>query len=309
MKTVFMYAGQGSQHVGMGKDFYEKSDAYRATFDAKENYKAYQELMENGPEEELKKTENTQPCMAAFAAGVTDALVEKGIKPEGCVGLSLGEYGALYGAGVLSKKDYVDTVAFRGAAMAEAAKGLECSMSAILGLDSAKVTEAVESVTEGYVVLVNYNCPGQYVICGDESAVAAAEEKAKELGAKRAVRLNVSGPFHTKYMAPASVKLREYIDGIEMNKPEVPVAMNVTGDFLGDADTRALLEEQIKSGVHFEDDIKRFLDEGADTFVEIGPGKTLAGFVKKIAKEYGKDVTTFSIDSYEDYEKVVESLA
>lgn len=312
---VFAYAGQGSQYVSMGSDMYEQFPEYKQTLDKFEEYTYIKELMKSGPAEDLTQTENTQPAFALFASGVTEVLKANGIKPDGACGLSLGEYGALYAAGVFSMEDYVNTVAYRGKVMQEAAKGLSCAMSAILGLESSKVTEVVEAAFAeieakgGYVTVANYNCPGQYVICGDEKSVAFTEEKLKEAGAKRCIRLNVSGPFHTKFMQPAADKLKARLDEIEVKEANIPVTLNATGDFLDkDSDLRALLEKQIRSSVHFEEDVIKFLDMGADVFVEIGPGKVLTGFIKKIAAAAGKEVKIYTIDKAEDLSKVIEEL-
>ncbi|MBQ8625793.1 MAG: ACP S-malonyltransferase [Agathobacter sp.] len=325
MKTVFLYAGQGSQKIGMGKDLYEAYPKYRETIDVVlgEEYKS---LMHEGELEVLSKTENTQPCMAAFAAGVTAVLKNNGIVPDATAGLSLGEYGALHVAGVMDAKSYVNITAFRGKAMAEAAEGKTCSMSAILGIQSAQVEEACElamkklqttdeeGATQGnkdkFVALVNYNCPGQYVICGDEAAVAEAESILKEMGMKRSIRLNVSGPFHTPYMAPAAKKLGAFLAEVDFAKPQLPVVLNVTGDYYdGQSDIKANLCAQIQNGVHFEESVTRLMEDGADTFVEIGPGNTLSGFVKKTAKALGKEVTVYTIDNAENLAAVIEALA
>ena len=306
MKTVFLYAGQGSQKIGMGKDMYEEFPEYREVIDSIKLDFDYKKLMEEGDISELSLTEYTQPCMAAFAAGVTNVLKKHGIEPDGVCGLSLGEYGALHCAGVFDAKDYVNITAYRGKAMTEAAKGIQCSMSAILGLSSDVVEEGCKACSDaGFVTLVNYNCPGQYVICGDENAVTATEAFLKEKGAKRCVRLNVSGPFHTKYMEPAGNALRELFEKMDFQTPKMPVALNVTGDFYNGVDNlKEILEMQVKNGVHFEESIQKFLENGAEKFIEIGPGATLSGFVKKIAKAMGKEVSVVTIDTANDLRNV-----
>lgn len=311
MKTVFLYAGQGSQKVGMGKDIYEEFAEYREVLDSIHVSVDVKKLMEEGPMEELTLTENTQPCMSAFAAGVTNVLKAKGIQADAACGLSLGEYGALHYAGVMDASEYVEITAYRGKVMAEAAEGHVCSMSAVLGMESAKVEEACEACKDkGFITLANYNCPGQYVICGDEEAVCAAEEYLKNAGAKRCIRLKVSGPFHTKYMEPAGEKLRERLDTISFQKPNIPVVLNVTGDFYdGTSELKDILKMQIQSSVHFEESVRRLMGQGADTFIEIGPGNALTGFVKKTAKAEGREVTTYTIDTAEDLKKVIESLS
>lgn len=309
MKTVFVYAGQGSQRVGMGYDFYNEYKEYRAVIDNLELGFDIKELMHVGSEKQLSDTRYTQACMAAFAAGVTNVLKTKGITPDAACGLSLGEYGALYAAGVFSEKDYVGITEFRGNAMADAAIGKNCCMSAIIGLESSVVEQACkEAQDKGMVELVNYNCPGQYVICGDDAAIIKAEEILREKGAKRCVRLNVSGPFHTKYMKEAADKLRVKLDETNMDKPNIPVVLNVTGDYYNTDDKlEDILERQVQNGVHFEESIARLINDGAEKFIEIGPGKTLSGFIKKTSKALGKSVEIVNIDKVEDIKKIVVS--
>ena len=315
---VFVYAGQGSQYVGMGAEIYEKFPEYKSVLDQFDNYEKIKDLMKNGPIEELTETGNTQPAFALFAAGITETLKAHGITPDGACGLSLGEYGALYAAGVFSLNDYVDTVAYRGKVMQEAAKGLTCAMSAVLGMSSADVTNVVKNVmdeleangsNDKYVTVANYNCPGQYVICGDEETIAYTEEKLKEAGAKRCIRLNVSGPFHTKFMQPAADKLKAHLEKTTLSKATIPVTLNTTGDFLDEStDLISTLEKQVRSSVRFEEDIVKFLNMGVDTFIEIGPGKVLTGFIKKIAANEGKEVKIYTIDKVSDLENIVEEL-
>ena len=310
MNTVFLYAGQGSQAVGMGKDFYEEYSDYRELIDSFDLDVDIKKLMHEGPLETLSKTENTQPCMSAFAAGVTTLLKKDGIVPDAACGLSLGEYGALFAAGVFSAKDYVELTAFRGNAMMEAARGHECGMSAILGVESSLVADTCKEYNgEGFVTVANYNCPGQYVICGDATAVEEVEKMLKEKGVKKCVRLNVSGPFHTKYMQPAGEELRKYFDKMTFNKPEIPVALNYTGDiYNGNDDIKELLIAQVQNSVRMEDDLRALINAGAKRFIEIGPGKALSGFLKKTAKAMGADVEIFAISTVEDYKKVKEEL-
>lgn len=307
MKVVFLYAGQGSQRVGMGKDFYDTFDEYRKIIDESSVSFDMKTMMHEGPLEELTKTEHTQCCMAAFAAGVTAVLSKNGIRPDGALGLSLGEYGALHIAGVYDAHTYLKLTELRGRVMMEAAKGKECSMSAILGMEPAVVEEACKSVKDvGYVTVANYNCPGQYVICGDEIAVEAAERYLKEKGAKRHLRLNVSGPFHTKYMEPAAKELDKYLQTVTFEKPKLPVVLNVSGDFYdGKSDLKANLVRQVQSSVRFEDSIRNCLLQGADTFIEIGPGNALTGFVKKTARACGKEVKTYVIDQADDLKTLI----
>ena len=310
MEAVFLYAGQGSQRVGMGEDFYEAYPAYREVFDEVSGEAGFdlRELMRKGSEEALSQTEYTQPCMAAFAAGVTGLLIENGVRPVAACGLSLGEYGALYAAGAFSAKEYVRLTAYRGRAMAEAARGLTCCMSAVLGVESDVVSAACrEYAGEGYVTVANYNCPGQTVLCGDESAVGAVEESLREKGAKRFARLRVSGPFHTKYMESAGKKLEAYLAELPFNPLQIPVCANVTGGYYGkDDDPKGLLTRQIQSGVRLEENLRRLLSDGYAEFVEIGPGTTMAGFLKRTAKALDASVNVCSIDTAEDFRKLTE---
>ena len=306
MKNIFLYAGQGAQKVGMGKDFYETYESYREIADSVSFTFDHKKLMHEGPMEELSKTEYTQPCMSVFAAGVTKVLKENGIEPDMTLGLSLGEYGALHAAGVFDAKDYVNLTAFRGSVMAEAAEGMTCAMSAILAVDAETVKKVCENhCDKGYVTVANYNCPGQYVICGDENAVAAAEAELKEKGARRCVRLNVSGPFHTKFMQPAGEKLRTYLEKMNLDEPKIPVVLNYTGDFYDPKENLVeILECQVQNSVRLEESLKKVLEEEDARFIEIGPGNTLAGFLKKCAKEMKKNVTVHTIETIEDLEKL-----
>ena len=307
MKTVFLYAGQGSQKAGMGKDLYEEFAGYRKVIDGLNLDTDIQHYMHDATLEELSKTEITQPCMAAFAAGVTAVLKEHGIVPDAACGLSLGEYGALHAAGVLDAEAYVKLCEFRGCKMAEAARGKECAMSAVLGQTAEAVQEACEANAEaGYVTVANYNCPGQYVICGEEAAVAATENYLKEHGAKRCVRLNVSGPFHTKFMKPAGDALEEYFEHMTWEKPQIPVVLNVTGAYLTeDENLKERMVQQVQNSVQFEKSLRLLLNDGATEFIEIGPGNTLSGFLKKTAKELGKEITIYNVESSENLHTLI----
>lgn len=314
IKTVFLYAGQGSQKVGMGKDLYDGYESFREVIDSLEAALPFslKELMWNGPEEVLMQTQYTQPCMAAFAAAATALIRSKGIDADAACGLSLGEYGALHAAGVWDAETYVKAVAFRGKAMADAVEGLDTAMSAVIGLDAVKTEEACSKARDagiGYVTVANYNCPGQYVICGDEAAVEAAEKEAAELGAKRCIRLKVSAPFHTKFLEPAGDKLYEYFKTVNFGKAGIPVAMNVTGTFLAeDESIQELLREQVSNSVRFEEDAEALLKAGAEVFIEIGPGNALSGFVKKTAAKLGLKPEIYTLQSAEDVDKITAAL-
>lgn len=307
MKKVFLYAGQGSQKVGMGKDLYESVESFRNFLDCVSLPFDFKNLMMEGPLETLSQTEYTQGCMAAFAAGITKLLAEHDIVPEAACGLSLGEYGALFAAGVLRAEDYISIVAERGRVMAEAAKGCKCCMSAVLGAKSETVEQACRDYTgDAFVTVANYNCPGQYVLCGDEEAVAAVEESLKAQGVKRCVRLNVSGPFHTKYMKPAGDRLQELFGEIEFGKPQIPVALNVTGALYQNGDDlKDLLVRQVQQSVRLENDLRALLAAGYTDFLEIGPGNTVSGFLKKTAKDMGIEVTVDCIETLADFKRII----
>ena len=313
MNYVFMYAGQGSQKAGMGKDLYETCTSYRELVDALPAAFDLKKLMHEGPEEELSKTMYTQPCLAAFQAGVTAALRAEGVKPAAAVGLSLGEYSALSAAGVFTPEQVFRVTAFRGQAMQEAAEGLSCSMSAVIGAENDLIEEACRGAMEsgsGFVAAVNYNCPGQTVICGDEAAVAGAEERIRNGAKARFIRLKVSGPFHTHYMAPAGEKLLSFLKKPENSpgKPEIPVAANVTGTFYGPEDDIAwILSRQIKESVKLEQNLRALLSEGYTDFLEIGPGNTMSGFLKKTARALKCPVNCVSISTAEELTAFLES--
>ena len=285
MKLGFLYAGQGSQHPGMGADLYEAYPAFRQVLDAAQaevDFDLRRTSFED-PEGVLNQTRYTQPCMVAFAAGLTAVLREKGIVPSAAAGLSLGEYAALHAAGVFDARTAVRLVAFRGKAMEEAAKGHDSAMMAVLGLEREPLQAACEAAADlGVVVIANYNCPGQLVIGGDKTAVEQAAALAKEKGAKRCMPLKVSGPFHTPLMKPAGEALERYFQGISFVAPDIPVLFNCLGREKEAEDSiPALLVRQVQSSVFMEDSVRRMAELGLDALVEIGPGKALSGFVKK----------------------------
>ena len=306
MKVAFLYAGQGSQHVGMGQDLYEQYPQFREIFDNAQLDFDLKKLCFEGPEETLSQTQYTQPCMVAFAAGVTAILRDAGIRPELAAGLSLGEYSALHAAGVFDAQTAISLVAFRGKAMAEAVTGRPCGMAAILQLDREKLQAACDGASDvGVVEIANYNCPGQLVIAGDAAAVDKASLLAKEAGARRVVPLKVSGPFHTSLMSPAGDALREKFKTVTFGEMDFPVLFNCKGDVMGEGDTiPALRERQVQSSVYMEDTIRRMAELGVDTIVEIGPGKALSGFVRKTVKE----IKTYPVETVKDLEAAIAAL-
>lgn len=306
MKLAFLYAGQGAQHVGMGRDLYEIYPAFRQVLDSAPVDFDLKTLCFNGPEDQLNDTRYTQPCMVAFAAGVTALLREAGITPDYAAGLSLGEYSALQCAGVFDAKTAISLVAFRGQAMADAVQGRPCGMAAVLGMDrDALKAVCAEASDAGVVECTNFNCPGQIVISGDAAAVDKAGELAKAAGAKRVLPLKVSGPFHTSLMAPAGDALREKFQSVDFGAMEIPVLFNCLGDLKGEADTIAnLLEQQVQSSVYLEDTIRRLGELGVDTVVEIGPGRTLSGFVKKTVK----GIKCYPVETAEELQAAIAAL-
>ena len=283
MKLAVLYAGQGAQHPGMGKEFYEASPAFRAAFDsAVLDFDLHRVCFED-PDGVLGQTQYTQPCMVAFACGVTAALAEKGVQPAYTAGLSLGEYSALEAAGVFTAKQAIELAAYRGKAMADAANGIDCGMTAVLNLDRETLAQCCEQASAlDCVQICNYNCPGQLVIGGEKAAVEQAAALAKAAGARRCIPLNVSGPFHTRLMAPAGDALARRFETEFFGEMRVPVLFNCLGREKAAEDSiPALLVRQVQSSVHMEDTLRRLGELGVDHILEVGPGKALSGFVKK----------------------------
>ncbi len=308
MSLAFLYAGQGSQHPGMGADLYEACPAFRAVLDSAAEQVDFdlKEVSFTDMGGVLNQTAYTQPAMVAFAAGVTALLYERGIEPDYAAGLSLGEYSALHAAGVFSAADAVSLAAFRGKVMTQAAQGMDCAMMAVLGLDVATLQSACDQATSlGVVEIANYNCPGQLVIGGEKAAVEKAAALAKELDAKRALPLKVSGPFHTSLLKPAGDALAERFRLVEFGPMAFPVLFNCLGHEMGEGDTiPALLERQVQSSVRMEDTIRRMEALGVDTIVEIGPGKVLSGFVRKTCPA----IRTFAVETCADLDALTAAL-
>ena len=285
MKLAFLYAGQGSQHAGMGRDLYEDFPAFRAVLEQAAAAVDFdiQEVMFTDAAGILHETQYTQPCMTAFACGVTAVLRQAGIVPDYAAGLSLGEYSALACAGVFDVQTAVSLTAFRGKAMAAAAEGRPCGMTAVLGLEAPTLQACCDAAADaGVVQICNYNCPGQLVIGGDKAAVDKAAAAALTAGAKRCLPLKVSGAFHTALMHPAGDALREKFTSVAFSQMQMPVLFNCLGHEKNENDRiPALLEKQVQTGVQWESTLRRLAELGVDTAIEIGPGKVLTGFVKK----------------------------
>lgn len=301
-KIAFMFPGQGAQYVGMGKDFYDAVSESRKMFELAGEASGLDVVSlcfeEN---DKINITEYTQIAMLAAEVAILKAVEEKGIKPDVTAGLSLGEYGALAASGVMSPEDVFKVVRKRGIYMQEAVP-TGGAMTAVLGLD-AETIEKICDETEGIVSIANYNCPGQIVITGEEAAVSAAAEKLAAAGAKRCVPLKVSGPFHSKMLEGAGEKLGGVLADMEINDIQIPYIANVTADYVTDrAQVKELLTKQVSSSVRWQQTIERMRADGVDTFIEIGPGKTLSGFMRKI----DKSVKTINIEKLEDLEKLEE---
>lgn len=326
MKIGFVYAGQGSQHVGMGKDFYDTYHLFRETIDNADvqvNKVTKFDLRKccfEGPTDMLSNTIYTQPCMAAYAVGVTKLLFDRKIRPEYVCGLSLGEYSALFASGALDENTVFDLIAYRGKVMAEASAGRNVKMPAILHTDRETVAEGLEEArqsleneTENVVEIANYNCPGQIVISGDAKAVDKASEILTAKGAKRIIPLQVSGPFHTSLMKKAGDELYEKLRTVTFGWMNSKVIFNATGKTLSesgkdkdgtDMNIQRLLRKQVQSSVYLEDSIKLMAEKGVDTIIEIGPSHTLSKFLKRISP----DIKIYSIDLVEDFEGCVAEL-
>lgn len=306
MNLAFLYAGQGSQHAGMGQDLYEIYPLFRQILDDAPVDFDLKKLCFEGPEDQLSQTRYTQPCMVAFAAGVTALLKERGIVPQAAAGLSLGEYSALQAAGVFTPREAIALAAFRGKAMEEAAQGMESAMYAVLNLDRNTLEEVCRKASEkGPVYLANYNCPGQIVIGGGREGAEEACRLALEAGARRCLPLKVSGPFHTPLMAPAGKALEEHFAGLSFGEMAFPVYFNCLGRPKTAEETiPQLLVRQVQTSVYMEDTIRHMADAGIDTIVEVGPGKALSGFVKKTAPQ----IRTIPVETAQQLEDAVTLL-
>ncbi len=305
-KTAFIFPGQGSQYVGMGKDFYENSALCKEIYAKASKASGLDvEALCFEENEQIHITEYTQIAMLATEVAMLRELEARGLKADVAAGLSLGEYGALAAAGVISDEDIFRLVRKRGLFMQEAVP-TGGAMAAILALATDKIEEICEQ-TEGIVSIANYNCPGQIVITGEEKAVEAAMEKLKEAGAKRCMRLNVSGPFHSAMLSGAGEKLGEELTNVEVKEMQIPYLANVTADYVTDIDeVKGLLTKQVSASVKWQQTIEKMIEDGVDTFIEIGPGKTLSGFMKKITKELGCECKVFNVEKWDDIAAVVE---
>ena len=308
---AFVFPGQGAQVVGMGKDFYENSELSKNIFDEAAELLDFDVKKVCFEENEaINITEYTQAAMLTTSVAMLEVLKEKGLKPDVCAGLSLGEYCALVASGVMDFEDALKAVRQRGILMQEAVPTGIGAMSAIIGLDADVIAGICDKIDE--VSVANYNCRGQIVITGKKEAVETANEELKEAGARRCVMLNVSGPFHSEMLKTAGEELYRVLENVELKDFEIPYVTNVTAKYVTNEnknEIKEMLKDQVSSSVLWIQSVENMIEQGVDTFVEIGPGKTLTGFIKKIAKAVDKEVTTYNVEKYEDVEAVVNALA
>ena len=303
-KIAFMFPGQGAQKAGMGKDFYEQSETARKVIDkATELLDIDMKALCFEENDKLDQTEYTQAALVTVCMAMEHVLREHGLKADVTAGLSLGEYCAIASAGGMSTEDAITTVRKRGILMQNAVPGGKGTMAAVLGMkgeDIEKVVDPIDGVT-----IANYNCPGQIVITGWKESVEKASEELKAAGAKRVMPLNVSGPFHSPMLEEAGRELGQVLAGVQLSELEIPYVTNVTAKYVTDiSETKALLATQVASSVRWQQSVENMIADGVDTFVEIGPGRTLAGFMRKISR----DVKVYNVGTWEDVDKVVSEL-
>ena len=311
MKIGYIFPGQGTQTVGMGKDLYEKYNKVKKIY--KKVDEAIEENVEsityNISQEELNETKNTQIAIYTMSMAILELLNKEGVKPNATAGLSLGEYSGLVCANSISLEEGAKIVRKRGKFMQELAPSGDWLMSAIIGLEDEKVEEICEKVKNGFVRAVNYNCPGQVVISGEKDAVLKAMEYAKEIGARKVIELKTSGPFHTEKLQEASKALKKELEKIKFKECKIPVIKNLNGEVYNENDDMIdVLATHVMSPVKFRKSIETMLSLGIDTFVEIGPGKTLSGFVKKVCKEKNIEANVINIENVETFEKSLKVL-
>lgn len=303
-KIAFIYPGQGAQKAGMGQDFYENSPLVREIYDqAGEILGLDMKELCFEENDKLDLTEYTQAALVTTCLAMTEVVKEQGITPDITAGLSLGEYAAIAAAGGMDAMDAIRLVRKRGILMQNTVPAGVGAMCAVMALEAEKIEEVLAGMDD--VTIANYNCPGQIVITGKTKSVEAAAEKLREAGAKRTIMLNVSGPFHSPLLEPAGKELAAELEGVELHPLRIPYVTNVTAQKVEDIrETKELLAEQVSSPVRWMQSVETMIADGTDRFIEIGPGRTLAGFLKKI----DRNVKVYNIGTWDDVEKVRQSL-
>ena len=307
MKIGFLFPGQGAQSIGMGKDLFENYEIYRNVYKRVNEITGInvEHLTFNETEEVLSQTKNTQICILTMTLAILELLKKEEIQADISMGLSLGEYSALIYSNAISFEDGVKIVQKRGTLMQENCPEGNWSMAAIMGLDEEKIVKICNNITTNFISPVNYNCPGQIVLSGEKSAIDKAMEIAKEEGAKKVVELKTSGPFHTIMLKKASEELKKELSNIEIRNFKTSVVKNIDGELYKDNDNiKEILANHIINPVRFDKGIKTMLNMGVDTFIEIGPGKTLSGFVKRTSKE----VNILNINNVDTFKNTIEFI-
>lgn len=303
---VFMFSGQGSQYVGMGKELYENYEEAKKVLDEANQILDFdlKDMIFNGPEEDLNNTKNTQPAIYTVSAMVKAVLAENGLEPAAVAGHSLGEYSALHAAGVLSFKDGLKLVRRRGELMDQADPEGKGTMAAVIGLADEEVEEVLDQI-DGIVTVANYNSPGQVVISGEVEAVGKAEELLADKGAKRVIPLSVSGAFHSPLMEPAKEELKNTIEAVDFNDAQMPLIANVTADYVKESsEIKAALIKQLDNSVRWVETIERFKNDDYEDYVEVGPGRVLKGLMRRI----DRSLNAYNVEDQKSLKKTLKKL-